>query len=189
MAADRVRPDDAPVLITESTTARAAAAVSSTLRRSRSARRSWFADQRLQRPARGDVDDLGRDLVPTARVISLSPYRSSVKLLPRQRDVPSVAVMVPELRTPGATSAAKPPSSLVVHPVLDRRIGPARNVDIVRPGHEIRVLDVIGGGEKARVFTTLPGPNTLPSRLMTTTRPLAVNVTMISDGRGRRSRG
>ena len=56
-------------------------------------------------------------LSPTASVISLSPYMSSVKLLPdASATVPSVAVMVPELRTPGATSAAKPPLVAVIRP-------------------------------------------------------------------------
>ena len=56
-------------------------------------------------------------LSPTASVISLSPYMSSVKLLPdASATVPSVAVMVPELRTPGATSAAKPPLVAVILP-------------------------------------------------------------------------
>ena len=35
---------------------------------------------------------------------------------------------------------------------------------------------------KPAVFTTLPGPNRMPSRLMMKTRPLAVSVPMISDG-------
>jgi hypothetical protein len=53
----------------------------------------------------------------TASVISLSPYMSSVKLLPEaSATVPSVALMVPELRTPGATSAAKPPLAAVIRP-------------------------------------------------------------------------
>ena len=44
---------------------------------------------------------------------------SSVKPLPEaSATVPSVAVMVPELRTPGATSAAKPPLVAVMRPWL-----------------------------------------------------------------------
>ena len=35
---------------------------------------------------------------------------------------------------------------------------------------------------KPAVFTTLPGPNRMPSRLMMKTRPLAVSEPMISDG-------
>ena len=35
---------------------------------------------------------------------------------------------------------------------------------------------------KPAVFTTLPGPNRMPSRLMTKTRPLAVSEPRISDG-------
>ena len=54
-----------------------------------------------------------------ASVISLSPYMSRVKLLPAVRPtVPSFAVMVPALRTPGATSAAKPPERAVMLPRL-----------------------------------------------------------------------
>ena len=106
------------VLMTESTTARAAAAVSST--------RPPFA---LMVPflvlLTSDLSGLpvatsitlDAILSPTASVISLSPYMSSVKLLPdASATVPSVAVMVPELRTPGATSAAKPPLVAVIRP-------------------------------------------------------------------------
>jgi hypothetical protein len=32
----------------------------------------------------------------------------------------------------------------------DRGIRPARNVEVVAAGHEVGVLDVVGGGEKAR---------------------------------------
>ena len=40
-----------------------------------------------------------------------------MKLLPEaSATVPSVAVMVPELRTPGATRAAKPPLVAVMRP-------------------------------------------------------------------------
>ena len=35
---------------------------------------------------------------------------------------------------------------------------------------------------KPAVFTTEPGPNRMPSRLMRKTRPLALSVPMISDG-------
>ena len=56
-------------------------------------------------------------LSPTATWISLSPYMSSVKLLPEaSATVPRCALMVPALRTPGATSAAKPPLEAVMVP-------------------------------------------------------------------------
>ena len=56
---------------------------------------------------------------PTATWISLSPYMSSVKLLPEaSATVPSCALMVPALRTPGATSAAKPWLEAVMLPRL-----------------------------------------------------------------------
>ena len=35
---------------------------------------------------------------------------------------------------------------------------------------------------KPAVFTTAEGPNRMPSRLMTNTRPFAVSVPMISEG-------
>src|SRR6476660_5489551 len=38
------------------------------------------------------------------------------------------------------------------------------------------------GSKMTAVFTTLPGPNRMPSRLMTKTRPLAVSEPRISDG-------
>ena len=46
------------------------------------AQRAVVGDQRLQRLAGGDVDHLAGDLVATATWISLSPYMSSVKVLP-----------------------------------------------------------------------------------------------------------
>ena len=52
-------------------------------------------------------------------VIRLSPYMSSVNALPdASAMVPSLAMMVPVLRTPGATSAAKPPVCAVIVPRL-----------------------------------------------------------------------
>ena len=57
--------------------------------------------------------------------------------------VPRLAVMVPELRTPGATSAAKPPLvAVILPPIDDRGIRPARDVELVGPGHEVAVPDV-----------------------------------------------
>ena len=154
VAADRVGADDAPGVddgIDHGARRRGGELDPSAVRAQRAV--LGVADQRLERPAGGDVDDLvDAMLSPTASVISLSPYMSSVKLLPdASATVPSVAVMVPELRTPGATSAAKPPLVAVIVPLIDDRgIRPARNVEIVPPGHEVGVLDVIGGGEKAR---------------------------------------
>jgi hypothetical protein len=49
-----------------------------------------------------------------------------------------VAVMVPELRMPGATSVAKPP--------LDAEIGMLK----LSPRHDVGVLDVVDDGEEAR---------------------------------------
>ena len=106
------------VLMTESTTARAAAAVSSTrppLALSVPLLVLLTSDL-SGRPVATSMTLLAM-LSPTASVISLSPYMSSVKLLPdASATVPSVAVMVPELRTPGATSAAKPPLVAVILP-------------------------------------------------------------------------
>ena len=114
----------------------------------------------------------------------MSPYMSSVKLLPdASATVPSVAVMVPELRTPGATSAAKPPLEAVIVPLLTiDASGRPGMLKLYRPAMKSAFLMSLVVARKPAVFTTLPGPNRMPSRLMTNTRPLAVNVPMISDG-------
>ena len=53
---------------------------------------------------------------------------------------------------------------------------------LYRPAMKSAFLMSLVVARKPAVFTTLPGPNRMPSRLMTNTRPLAVNVPMISDG-------
>ena len=56
---------------------------------------------------------------PAAMLTSPSPNRSMVKALPDARDtVPRLATMAPEFSTPGATSAARPPSATVMVPRL-----------------------------------------------------------------------
>ena len=58
-------------------------------------------------------------LSSTAKVTSLSPKRSSVKLFPEASTTrPSSARMTPEFSTPGATSATSPPACAVISPRL-----------------------------------------------------------------------
>src|SRR5258705_6104025 len=107
-----------------------------------------------------------------------------VKLLPAASATePSVAVMVPELRTPGATSAAKPPLEAVIVPLLTiDASGRPGTLKLYRPAMKSVFLMSLVLARKPAVFTTLPRPNRMPSRLMTNTRPLAVSVPIISDG-------
>ena len=53
---------------------------------------------------------------------------------------------------------------------------------LYRPAMKSAFLMSLVVARKPAVFTTLPGPNRMPSRLMMKTRPLAVSVPMISDG-------
>ena len=110
------------------------------------------ADQRFERPAAGDVDDLGRDLVADRerdQLVAVHVEREAVAGGERHRaerggDGPGVAHARRDQR--GKAAARRRDRS----PVDDRRIRPARNVEIVPPGHEVGVLDVVGGGEEAR---------------------------------------
>ena len=59
--------------------------------------------------------------------------------------------MVPELRTPGATSAAKPPLVAVMVPMLTiEASGRPGMLEVEAPGHEVFVADVAGRREEAR---------------------------------------
>ena len=53
---------------------------------------------------------------------------------------------------------------------------------LYRPAMKSAFLMSLVVARKPAVFTTLPGPNRMPSRLMMKTRPLAVSEPMISDG-------
>ncbi len=111
------------VLMTESTTVRAAAAVSSTRPPLALILPSLLTSDLSGLPVETSITFEAMES-PTASVISLSPYMSSLKLLPEASvTVPSVAVMVPVLRTPGATSAAKPPLVAVMRPWLTIEAG------------------------------------------------------------------
>ena len=56
-------------------------------------------------------------LSSTAMLISLSPKKSTVKLLAAVSDtLPSRALITPEFSTPGATSATRPPSATLISP-------------------------------------------------------------------------
>ena len=173
------------VLMTESTTVRAAAAVSST--------RPPFAlsvpflvlltSDLSGRPVATSMT-LDEMWSPTASVISLSPYMSRVKLLPEaSATVPSSAVMVPELRTPGATSAANPPLVAVIRPRLTiDASGRPGMLKFIRPAMKSSFLMSLVVARKPAVLMTAPLPNRMPSRLMRKMRPFAVSVPRICDG-------
>ena len=121
---------------------------------------------------------------PTAIWISLSPYMSSVKLLPdASATVPSCALMVPALRTPGATSAAKPPLCAVMVPKLTIEALPRPGMlKFIRPAMKSALRMSLVEARKPAVLITALRPNSMPSRLMMKTRPLAVMVPSITDG-------
>jgi hypothetical protein len=139
------------VLMTESTTVRAAAAVSST--------RPPFA---LILPSLETSDLSGRPVATsmtfeaiwslTASVTSLSPYMFEREAVARRErhgaerggDGSGVAHAGCDQRRKAAAAGGDP--SLID----DRGVRPARDVEVVPPGHEVRVLDVVGGGEEAR---------------------------------------
>ena len=113
---------------------------------------------------------------PTANLISLSPYRSTVKLLPAAIwTVPRRAWMMPEFSTPGATSPTSPASAAVMVPRLTTEavslaLGmskfslPAMKLALVMPD----VVAMI-----APTFTCAPLPNRMPLGLVMMTVPLA----------------
>jgi hypothetical protein len=97
--------------------------------------------------------------------------------------VPSVAVMVPELRTPGATRAAKPPEAAVIDPRLTiEALGLPGMLKLYFPAMKssLRILLVVA--RKPAVLMDELGPNRMPSPLMMNTRPLAVSVPSRNDG-------
>ena len=53
---------------------------------------------------------------------------------------------------------------------------------LYRPAMKSRLRMSLVVARKPAVFTTAEGPNRMPSRLMTNTRPLAVSVPRISEG-------
>jgi hypothetical protein len=107
-----------------------------------------------------------------------------VKALPAARlTVPSVAVMVPELRTPGATRAAKPPDDAVIDPRLTMdALGLPGMLKLYFPAMKssLRILLVVA--RNPAVLMTELAPNRMPSPLMMNTRPFAVSVPSRTDG-------
>ena len=139
------------VLMTESTTARAAAAVSST-RPPLALILPLVGDERLERPAGGDVDDLRGDLVADRERDQLVAVEVEGEAVAggerhgaeRRGDGAGVAHAGRDQRGKAAARRGDPPL------IDDRGIRPARDVEIVPPGHEVGVPDVVGGGEEAR---------------------------------------
>ena len=139
------------VLMTESTTARAAAAVSSTRPPFARSLPSLLTSDLSGWPVETSIT-FEAIWSPTASVISLSPYMSRVKLLPeasadgaeRGGDGAGVAHARRDQRREAAARRGDPAV------VDDRGVRPARDVEVVAAGHEVGVLDVVGGGEEAR---------------------------------------
>ena len=102
--------------------------------------------------------------------------------MPR-RTVPSVAVMVPELRTPGATSAAKPPLVAVMCPRLTiDAVGLPGILKLYCPAMKSALRMSLVVARKPAVLIEAPRPISTPSPLTMNTRPLAVSVPLIIDG-------
>ena len=109
-------------------------------------------DERLERLAGRDVDDLRGDLVVdrerdqlvAVEVEGEAVARGERHGAERRGDGAGVAHAGRDQR--GKAAARRRDAPLVD----DRGIRPARDVEIVAAGHEVGVLDVVGGGEEAR---------------------------------------
>src|SRR5262245_37962298 len=94
-----------------------------------------------------------------------------------------VAVMVPVLRTPGATRAAKPELAAVMVPWLTMEAsGRPGMLKLYLPAMKSEFLMSLVVARKPAVLTTAFFPNRTPSRLTMNTWPLVVRVPLISDG-------
>jgi len=83
-------------------------------------------------------------------------------------------MIVPELRTPGATSAAKPPLVAVMVPMLTiEASGRPGMLKLKRPAMKPSLRMSLVVARNPAVLITAPAPKMMPSRLMTNTFPLA----------------
>ena len=139
------------LLMTESTTWRAAAAVSSTRPPLALSLPSLLTSELSGWPVATSLTCRG-DLVVDAKrdqLVAVEVEREPVAGGERHRA--EVAVMVPELRTPGATSAAKAAVARRDRAEIDDRgVGLPGIVKLYLPGHEVGVGDVVRGREEAR---------------------------------------
>ena len=138
------------LLMTESTTLRAATAVSSTRPPLALSVPSLLTSDFSGCPVETSITLAGDRIadIELDEPVAIEIERESCWRRPI-RPVRAVAVMVPVLRTPGATSAAKPPLCAVMVPLIDDRgRGIAGNGEIVAPGHEIAVGDIVRGRQK-----------------------------------------
>ena len=88
--------------------------------------------------------------------------------------------MVPELRTPGATSAAKPPFVAVIVPMLTiEASGRPGMLKLKRPAMKSSLRMSLVVARKPAVLITAPAPKMMPSRLTTNTLPLALRLPRI----------
>ena len=117
---------------------------------------------------------------------SPSPYMSSVCVVaPARTTWPKRAVMVPELATDGATSAANPASLTVIVPALViRAFGLPGWSNTIRPAMKFWLL--IPGALTITLcaFTCAPAWNTTPDGLVSTSWPLALIRPAMADGSG-----
>ena len=92
-------------------------------------------------------------------------------------------MMVPELRTPGATSAAKPPFVAVMVPMLTIEASGRPGIwKLKRPAMKSSLRMSLVVARKPAVLITAPAPKMMPSRLTTNTLPLASRLPRICDG-------
>ena len=149
------------VLMTESTTARAAAAVSSTrppLALSVPLLVLLTSDL-SGRPVATSMTFVGDAVADRERdqLVAVHVEREAVAGCQRDRaerrgDGAGVAHAGRDQRGKAAARRRDPPL------IDDRGIRPARDVEIVPPRHEVGVLDVVGGGEEARGVHHAAGP-------------------------------
>src|SRR5580700_12247728 len=91
--------------------------------------------------------------------------------------------MVPALRTPGATKAAKPPEAAVIDPRLTMEaFGRPGMLNLYLPAMKSSLRMSLVVARKPAVLMDEWGPNTMPSPLTTNTRPFAVSVPSRYDG-------
>ena len=119
----------------------------------------------------------------SARLISASPYRSTVKVSPLpSTTLPRRAAITPSLRTCGATSATRPPSRAEMLPRF--RMPAPMDPGVVNaslPSMKSSSLMFAVLAIRLPTFTCDPPPNTMPFGFISSTVPLASSRPRISD--------
>ncbi len=124
-------------------------------------------------------------LSSTAMLISLSPKKSTVKLLAdTSATLPRRALITPLLATPGATSATRPPSATLIVPSLTTvAFGLVEGwLKLYLPARKssLRILVVLAISPPTS--TREPAPNRIPFGFMSMILPLAVICPRITEG-------